>query len=725
MIYQIGRLCRQRALPAQGHSARRLDSREDVKIEIVSAFCKDNSSRWVYMSDEPNDVIREADRALNICKGFLYGGKACNRNKVDNTYFCKAHQYFDTFSDEQIIEIKNLIAQACAKCHKWHFDSKKTKCNKCIGLNLITTKKRQAKIIRCRGKTRHGVECNYPVFDNSLFCVLHQYMKNYTNEQLNNLTQCVRCITYRYIIDGTACENCIKKSKKYVEKMKDKKQNIKNDKIKKSEDVITINNNILQNLSKEKSDIKPEKIISINKKNNIIVIDDSDDEDVSEYSDEKKVCELDSAFVDKNIVFINEDKKEVNNTLNNDKRCKGILEGGKKCNRYVCVDKLYCHSHIYFEKFNNLQLKDIYNLLAKNCNKCNKWHFGEKRKCDHCIKVDSTNQKKVAQKNVRCKGTERTGHKCIHRPVNNTDFCNFHQYMTYYTDEQIKNVKLCSTCKMYKFLGNFNTCEPCRKRGDENRQIHRETKTLCVYCTKYEANSSGYCGNHMVYLDYITNKMDMEIFKVKLVEKEQYRIYQRSAIQRNREFKLTFDEFITFFRKLCYYCNQIDIRGWNGIDRKINSIGYILTNCVPCCKICNKLKYTATDDIQFYTFCQNIYKNRGCTEKIDKKNDTRRKSYYSGYKKTFERHVIKKNLPFLKFNLTKEQYENILTFKCYYCAGTNDKNQIGIDRKTGLIGYTFENCQPCCGLCNKMKGIYPESIFINKIKTILEFKKLI
>jgi hypothetical protein len=33
---------------------------------------------------------------------------------------------------------------------------------------------------------------------------------------------------------------------------------------------------------------------------------------------------------------------------------------------------------------------------------------------------------------------------------------------------------------------------------------------------------------------------------------------------------------------------------YNGIDRKINSIGYVYENCLPCCEICNKAKGTRT-----------------------------------------------------------------------------------------------------------------------------------
>jgi hypothetical protein len=46
-------------------------------------------------------------------------------------------------------------------------------------------------------------------------------------------------------------------------------------------------------------------------------------------------------------------------------------------------------------------------------------------------------------------------------------------------------------------------------------------------------------------------------------------------------------DFKTISNSECYYCGQ---PGPNGIDRKDNGIGYVSSNCVPCCKHCNYVK---------------------------------------------------------------------------------------------------------------------------------------
>jgi hypothetical protein len=81
--------------------------------------------------------------------------------------------------------------------------------------------------------------------------------------------------------------------------------------------------------------------------------------------------------------------------------------------------------------------------------------------------------------------------------------------------------------------------------------------------------------------------------------------YKFGAVNKNREFSLTQDNFKEITQKDCHYCgsppSKLMTTGnpytdfiYNGIDRKINSIGYVYENCLPCCEICNKAKGTRT-----------------------------------------------------------------------------------------------------------------------------------
>lgn len=82
--------------------------------------------------------------------------------------------------------------------------------------------------------------------------------------------------------------------------------------------------------------------------------------------------------------------------------------------------------------------------------------------------------------------------------------------------------------------------------------------------------------------------------------------YKKNAKQKGREFTLEFLEFYKLIKSNCHYCgrkpsktfkDKCYVTGkkyyqfcYNGIDRVDNSIGYILSNSVPCCSECNSMK---------------------------------------------------------------------------------------------------------------------------------------
>lgn len=85
---------------------------------------------------------------------------------------------------------------------------------------------------------------------------------------------------------------------------------------------------------------------------------------------------------------------------------------------------------------------------------------------------------------------------------------------------------------------------------------------------------------------------------------------KKGAQSRNITFSISLDDFKSIITKNCYYCgsepivsgsskryNKTDLQiKNNGIDRFDNNIGYVLENCVPCCKICNHMKRDYSKD---------------------------------------------------------------------------------------------------------------------------------
>lgn len=67
----------------------------------------------------------------------------------------------------------------------------------------------------------------------------------------------------------------------------------------------------------------------------------------------------------------------------------------------------------------------------------------------------------------------------------------------------------------------------------------------------------------------------------------------------------------------------------------------------------------------------------------------------------------------LTWDLSYEQVAEIVAQNCYYCGTSPYRKKTaggvtilynGIDRKNNLIGYTTNNCVPCCFVCNQAKS---------------------
>lgn len=81
-------------------------------------------------------------------------------------------------------------------------------------------------------------------------------------------------------------------------------------------------------------------------------------------------------------------------------------------------------------------------------------------------------------------------------------------------------------------------------------------------------------------------------------------IYKSNARKRGISFDLTYTQFETLVDSECYFCgdiggNTLRKRGYNdynytGIDRIDNSVGYLPSNCIPCCSWCNRAKNNGT-----------------------------------------------------------------------------------------------------------------------------------
>lgn len=71
---------------------------------------------------------------------------------------------------------------------------------------------------KCKAPRKGGGACNFFQVEDNQFCTYHQYMKNYTEEQMQLLEACSGCKKMYYGLDGKQCAECYARPKKPIVK---------------------------------------------------------------------------------------------------------------------------------------------------------------------------------------------------------------------------------------------------------------------------------------------------------------------------------------------------------------------------------------------------------------------------------------------------------------------------------------------------------------------------
>jgi hypothetical protein len=135
------------------------------------------------------------------------------------------------------------------------------------------------------------------------------------------------------------------------------------------------------------------------------------------------------------------------------------------------------------------------------------------------------------------------------------------------------------------------------------------------------------------------------------------------------------------------------------------------------CLSCGKIK----DVSGFSLRMGNSSGCRNCVQKLNK-GESNFNNLYIGYL----RGAKNRNL---SFEIEKKYFKEITQQNCYYCGIEphqiiNNKNRNGIyvyngiDRKDNAVGYTVENCVPCCKICNFAKKQMGEQEFYSWIDRV-------
>ena len=343
-------------------------------------------------------------------------------------------------------------------------------------------------------------------------------------------------------------------------------------------------------------------------------------------------------------------------------------------------------------KYNNIEeeIKEI--IIEKNnelqkCSGCRKKCILYKnyKTCELCYNKTVLKNSKTKEKRKVCK---LCNYSCIN-DIN--DYCKFHQIENTKNELEQNELTLC-----FNYIGGCNNeinindikCKECYE-NDKNYDIELKNCSVCNkdYCKKFfngintETKTCLKCRNNNKIADLKRDKEHRNELS-RISEKNPDRIEIKNKWKLNN------------YEKVMQY--WIKSRG-----NKINSLG-----------------------IEEYRKREANYAKMWREENPDKVEEMNNKRYsnVNMYFEVYKKDAFIKNI---NFELTKEQFINIVNKECYYCGIIQEKGFNGIDKKDCYDGYILDNCVSCCEMCNFMKGTLSINVFIKKIEHILTYHNII
>ena len=176
--------------------------------------------------------------------------------------------------------------------------------------------------------------------------------------------------------------------------------------------------------------------------------------------------------------------------------------------------------------------------------------------------------------------------------------------------------------------------------------------------------------------------------------------------------------------KNCYDCKELkDESAFYTNKAKPDGLS---SQCIPCTSRRVKRYYKEHPE-KFRAYWKLTKEER--IEKNKKKYDEQSGELYI-LRRTVKRkyHRVKADAKVRKinFNISFEEFSNIVTKPCYYCNGelaTSAGSSLDRINNDKSIGYIVENVLPCCGRCNQTRNVHwtvEETKFM--IQAVLEFR---
>lgn len=293
------------------------------------------------------------------------------------------------------------------------------------------------------------------------------------------------------------------------------------------------------------------------------------------------------------------------------------------------------------------------------------------------------------------------GQQCW-RPSQSKGYCGKHQKQaTLELAKQNNQVK----CKAYRCINILNTidtsivyCESCLEKKKIPSELLCKSVIECgptkgTQCTR-KATTNGFCGKHA----------------------PRQLLVQAALAQEKRicdDGKRACKNFTEDNKLLCEEC----LKKTRSYDNQRYSEKRESGNCLDCgTKLEEYISGLRDKKIQR---CEKCYEK---LRAVEEKRVREERNYKAERKKNTEPHykLYKKgaSLRNLWFELSIEQFTEIVNKPCFYCNTYIENEVVGIDRIDSELGYSPENCVSCCETCNFMKRDMNVKDFLTHISKI-------
>lgn len=216
------------------------------------------------------------------------------------------------------------------------------------------------------------------------------------------------------------------------------------------------------------------------------------------------------------------------------------------------------------------------------------------RKCK-CLKCGHIYEVPISTLRSREKAGTPGCAKCWQKPVHSDQY-------KYHSGDIIGSYKLIECIGHQE--GKWKAV--CTKCGKEQiiriSNARKRVSDGCSYCSGHVGQRVPNSGqqNIIKHITYSLDELSYREYKSKITG------FNQHSGRKYKEFKLTLDDWTSLIHSNCHYCgaepnsnNQYHNRRktnpepfyMNGIDRIDPNQGYTLENCVPCCSICNRMKW--------------------------------------------------------------------------------------------------------------------------------------